>query len=120
MMAQIPACIQRTILTGGVLLDVLGTGVGGGITDTIDTISSPIIILGNITVTTNLPMLGTIRLTMLYAILKNLTMVENTVETNSLDLSIVQRDSMGITVEVDSIEPLAMVEDMVKDTDELV
>ncbi len=120
MMAQIPACIQRTILTGGVLLDGLGTGLGGGITDTIDTISSPIIILGNITVTTNMSMLGTIRLTMLYAILKNLTRGENTVVTNSLDLTMVPRDPLCITIVVDSIEPLAMVEDMVKDTDELV
>ena len=65
MMVSIPAMFQLIILTGGVLLDVLGTGIGGGITDTIDSISSPIIILGNITVTTNLPMLGTIRITML-------------------------------------------------------
>jgi len=54
-----------TISTGGVLLDGLGTGLGGGISDTIDSISSPTIILGNITVTTNLLLLGTIRITML-------------------------------------------------------
>jgi len=50
-----------TISTGGVLLDGLGTGLGGGISDTIDTISSATIILGNITVTTNLLMLGAIQ-----------------------------------------------------------
>ena len=37
-----------------------------------------------------------------------ISMVENTVETNSLDLTMVGKDS------------LAMVEDMVEDTDELV
>ncbi len=116
MMVSIPAMSQLIILTGGVLLDVLGTRLGGGITDTIDSISSPIIILGNITVTSNLPMLGTIRLSMLYVILKNLT----TVETNSLDLTMVGKDSLCITIVVDSIEPLATVEDMVEDTDELV
>jgi hypothetical protein len=65
MMVTTPAMIQMIILTGGVRLDGLGTGLGGGTTDSIHTISSPIIILGNITATTNLLMLGTIRITIL-------------------------------------------------------
>ena len=92
-----------TIENGGVLLAGLGTGLGGGITDTIDSISLPIIILGNITVTTNLLMLGTM------------------VKRNSLDLTMVEKGSLRIIIEADSIRPLAMVEDMVEDTiDELV
>lgn len=94
-----------TISTGGVLLDGLGTGLGGGISDTIDSISSPTIILGNITATTNWLMRGTIRITTLCTILKNLTMVENTVETNSLDLTMVEEDSLAITM-VDDIDEL--------------
>ena len=47
-------------------------------------------------------------------------MVENPVETNGLDLTTVGRDSLCITIVVHSIEPLATVEDMVEDTDELV
>ena len=90
-----------TISTGGVLLDGLGTGLGGGITDTTYTISLSIIILGNITATTNWLMRGTIRITMLYTILKNLT----TVETNSLDLTMVEKDSLAITM-VEDIDKL--------------
>jgi len=112
--------IQVIIMTGGVLLDGLGTGVGGGITDTIHSISSPIIILGIITGTTNQLMLRTIRLAMLCAILKNLTMVENTLEQNSLGLTMAEKHSLCITIAVDSIEPLPTVQDMVEDIDELV
>ena len=118
MMETIPAMIQVIIMTGGALLDGLGTGVGGGITDTIHSISSPIIILGIITATINLFMLPTSRLAMLCAILKNLTMVENTLEQNSLDLTMVEKHSLCITIGVDSIDPLAMVEDMVEDIDD--
>ncbi len=42
---------------------------------------------------------------MLYTILKNLTMVENTVETNSLDLTMVEKDSLAITM-VEDIDKL--------------
>ncbi len=119
MMETIPAMIQVIIMTGGVLQDGLGTGVGGGITDTIHSISSSIIILGITTATINLLMLRTIRLAMLCAILKNLTMEENTLEQNSLDLTMVEKDSLHITIGVDSTDPLAMVEDT-EDIDELV
>jgi hypothetical protein len=105
MMETIPAMIQVIIMIGGVLQDGLGTGVGGGITDTIHSISSPIIILGITTATINLLMLRTIRLAMFCAILKNLTMEE--------------KDSLHITIGVDSTDPLAMVEDT-EDIDELV
>ena len=48
-------------MTGGVLLDGVGTRIGGGITDIIHTISSHTIILANITATT---MPGTITIDM--------------------------------------------------------
>ncbi|MGO9120063.1 MAG: hypothetical protein ACLQPD_20920 [Desulfomonilaceae bacterium] len=61
MIQTILATIRRIILSGGVPLDGVGTHIGGGITDTIRTISSRTIILANITATT---MPGTITMHM--------------------------------------------------------